>query len=107
MFINAQSVGSVTADASGIWQFAYTLSGGDGAYGITATATDAVGNTSVESTVYNIFLDTNVPTVLCKDTVVYLDQSGFATIMAQEIDNGSHDYSGIANYVIDKNTFTL
>ncbi|AUM11350.1 Ig-like domain-containing protein [Ketobacter alkanivorans] len=79
IFIGASSVGTTTANGSGVWTFDYsgtTLS--DGAYSITATAQDASGNTSVASSAYAITIDTGLPaapaiTAMTTDTGVLGD----------------------------------
>jgi Ca2+-binding RTX toxin-like protein len=54
------SLGTVTADGAGNWSKAHTLSDGD--YQLKATATDAAQNTSPDSDVVNLTLDTTAPT---------------------------------------------
>ncbi len=60
LYNGATLIGSVTADASN--EFSITLEDlTDGSYYITATATDDAGNTSSDSSVLEITIDTNVP----------------------------------------------
>ena len=55
--------------------------------------------------------DNRPPTAVCKDITVELDENGEATIIADDIDNGSHDNQpitevcGIASLEIDIETF--
>ena len=54
-------VGTVTADANGLWAFTTAVLT-DGAHAFTATATDGDGNTSAASTQLTITIDTVAPT---------------------------------------------
>jgi len=47
----------------------------------------------------------DAPTAVCKDTTVYLDGSGNATIVATDVDGGSTDYCGIVSYGASQTTF--
>lgn len=59
-----------------------------------------------DQTSYNETLcDTTNPTVVCKDITVQLDQTGNASITAQDIDNGSTDDVAIASMYIDNAVF--
>ena len=53
-------LGSATADGSGNWSIT-TSALGTGAHTVTATATDAAGNTSAASSSINVTIDTTVP----------------------------------------------
>ena len=65
VFIGAVTIGTVVADGFGNWQFDYTATVlADGNCSITATATDAAGNTSVTSAVYPVTIDTAQPGVV-------------------------------------------
>jgi VCBS repeat-containing protein len=56
-------VGTVTADGSGNWTLPQTTTAlAEGTHNLTATATDAAGNTSVASAVTTIIVDTIAPT---------------------------------------------
>ncbi|WP_252946619.1 Calx-beta domain-containing protein [Roseivirga pacifica] len=63
IFVDGNSVGTTTADASGDWTLAYTgvtpLT--DGTIAVTANATDAAGNTGATSTAVNVTIDTTAP----------------------------------------------
>jgi hypothetical protein len=62
VFDGATLLGTVVADGTGAWSFTQSSSLGDGAHTITATATDAAGNTSTASTSITITVDTTAPT---------------------------------------------
>lgn len=57
------TIGTAIADASGNWTFTPSTPMTDGPYTITATATDAAGNTSAPTTT-NVTIDSNAPTPL-------------------------------------------
>jgi len=61
VFVNGLSVGTTTADADGHWSIAASLA--DGAYSLTAQATDAVGNTGTASASGAWTVDTTAPTI--------------------------------------------
>jgi gliding motility-associated-like protein len=57
-------IGTPTADGSGNWAFDYTgITLANGNYTFTATATDAAGNESGNSTDFTITIDTSAPTI--------------------------------------------
>ena len=62
VFRDSASLGTTSVDGSGNWNFddtGTTLS--DGTYGFTAKATDAAGNTSLESAPLSVVVDTQLP----------------------------------------------
>ncbi|SMF20524.1 Ig-like domain-containing protein [Tistlia consotensis] len=59
---DGSSIGTTTADGSGNWSFTPGSAIAAGAHTITATATDAAGNTSSASTGLSITIDTTDPT---------------------------------------------
>jgi predicted subunit of tRNA(5-methylaminomethyl-2-thiouridylate) methyltransferase len=60
VYDNGSAIGSVAADASGIWSF--TAPGRmDGAHSLTVTATNDVGTTGATSTAWTIEIDTSSP----------------------------------------------
>ncbi|WP_372993881.1 Ig-like domain-containing protein, partial [Sulfitobacter sp.] len=62
VFVNGTSIGTTTANTDGNWTFDHTGTQlADGDYDITATATDAAGNTSAASTPLDITIDTSAP----------------------------------------------
>ncbi|WP_420387526.1 Ig-like domain-containing protein [Roseivirga sp.] len=63
VFVDGSSVGTTTADASGDWTLTYNGTDplSDGTIAVSAKATDAADNTSAESTVVNVTIDTSAP----------------------------------------------
>ncbi len=61
VFDGATLLGSVTASGTGAWTYT-TAALADGAHSLTATATDAAGNTGVASAALGVTIDTHVPT---------------------------------------------
>jgi len=55
------SLGTTAADADGSWSFTVSASMSDGTHDVTVTATDAAGNTSVESDALSVLIDTQDP----------------------------------------------
>ncbi|MFM1874330.1 MAG: hypothetical protein RL266_67 [Bacteroidota bacterium] len=71
---------------------------------VTLTVVDADGNSS--SCTANVTVEDNVPpTALCQDITIQLDAGGNATIIADQIDNGSFDVCGIASLMLDVSSF--
>jgi len=62
LYVNSASKGTMKADDKGAFTHKVTMTEGNNA--ITATATDAPGNTSAPSAVQNVFLDTKPPKIL-------------------------------------------
>ncbi len=72
---------------------------------VTLTVTDASGNwSSCQSEV--TVLDTISPVAVCQAITVYLDETGFATIAEDSINNGSADACGISSYDTDTTEFS-
>ncbi|AAQ58142.1 conserved hypothetical protein [Chromobacterium violaceum ATCC 12472] len=63
VYVDGTAVGTATADGSGAWTYNLTSSLSEGNHSIRATATDAAGNISGQSTGYNITVDTAAPQV--------------------------------------------
>src|SRR5690606_11611306 len=61
LFRDGDSQGTTTADGSGDWTFTPTSEWPDGTHSITAEATDAAGNTGVESAEVTLVIDTTAP----------------------------------------------
>ncbi len=68
------------------------------------TATDIYGN-SASATVNVTLIDNILPTALAQDVTVQLDESGTASVTAEQIDDGSADNCGIASLSVTPNTF--
>ena len=62
VYLNGTVVGTTTANASGAWTFTPTTALSDGTYAAKATATDALGNVSVDSNTNLFRVDTIPPT---------------------------------------------
>lgn len=72
---------------------------------ITLTVTDPAGNS--DQCVSNVTVQDNIaPTVITKQITVQLDETGNASIVPADVNNGSFDNCGIANLSLDKSTFT-
>lgn len=71
---------------------------------VTFTAVDASGNTSSCTANIPVF-DWEDPIALCKDTILYLDVTGTASITALELDNGSSDNCSIDTMYLDNYSF--
>ncbi len=69
------------------------------------TVTDNNNNVNICTT--TVFVQDNVPPqALCRDITVQLDGSGNASIIADQIDNGSSDACGIASIDVSPKNFT-
>jgi gliding motility-associated-like protein len=67
---------------------------------VTLSVLDASGN--LGTCVANIVVNDPInPTAICKDTTVYLDASGIATVFAAQINNGSFDNCPSLSYTIN------
>ena len=72
---------------------------------VTVVVEDLAGNQSTCSA--NVLVkDTIPPTALCRDTVIYLDENGTASIKINMIDNHSYDNCEIDTMYISRNNFT-
>ena len=60
MFDGATLLGSATANGSGAWTYT-TAALANGAHSLTATATDAAGNTGAASRALSVTIDTTAP----------------------------------------------
>ncbi len=71
---------------------------------VTLKATDNAGN-SATCTAKLTIRDLTAPTALCKNTSIFLNDVGQATLSAAQINNGSSDACGIATMTLSKTTF--
>ncbi|MDI8992960.1 Ig-like domain-containing protein, partial [Salmonella enterica subsp. enterica serovar Anatum] len=62
-------VGTAQVQANGSWSFTPSTSLGAGVWNLTATATDAAGNTSAASEIRSFTIDTTAPATPVIDTV--------------------------------------
>lgn len=72
---------------------------------IALTLTDGSGNANTCNAQIEV-VDSTAPQALCQDTVVFLDPTGNATIVAANIENGSSDNCGIDSFFVDRTAFT-
>ena len=75
VYDGATLLNSVTADGTGAWSYT-TMALSNGTHSLTATATDAAGNTGVASAALSVTVDTVAPTVplITSDVVVNTNQ---------------------------------
>jgi hypothetical protein len=76
-----------------------------GTTNVTLTVMDEYATTSSCSGSVTVTDDTS-PTVIPKDISVHLDETGHASIIASQIDDGSYDACGIASMTVNPNSFT-
>lgn len=74
-----------------------------GTTAVTATATNAVGTSSVTFDV--VVADNQLPTVLTQNLTVQLDATGNASITTAQVNNGSSDNCGIASMSVSPSAF--
>ena len=72
---------------------------------VTFTITDTDNNTDTATTIVTVE-DSTAPIVITENITVQLDSSGFASIIADDIDNGSTDNCGIDTLSLDVSSFT-
>ncbi|MCF1193100.1 hypothetical protein LRR18_16010, partial [Mangrovimonas sp. AS39] len=106
--IVAQDIDNGSNDACGIASLAIDQTTFDcsniGDNTVTLTVTD--NNSNVSTCTATVTVQDNIaPTAVCQDITVQLDNTGNASIVAQDIDNGSNDACGIASLAIDQTTF--
>ncbi|MBK9420371.1 MAG: HYR domain-containing protein [Flavobacteriales bacterium] len=75
-----------------------------GAYTAWLIVTDIAGNVDSCSTTITV-VDNNAPHAVCKDTTLYLNASGSATITSAELDGGSTDNGFIASLTAGRTSF--
>ncbi|QSE98791.1 FG-GAP-like repeat-containing protein [Fulvivirga lutea] len=73
---------------------------------VTLTATDGSGNSSFATATVTVE-DNIAPTVITRNITLPLDESGQASIIPEDIDNGSTDNCGIASLELDITTFNI
>jgi len=78
----------------------------EGTYTNTWTVTDDCGNVSNVFTQVITVEDNNAPTAACQNITIYLDATGYASIAAADVDNGSYDDCGAVNLSVSPWEFT-
>lgn len=71
----------------------------------TFTVTDNCGKTSTANVVVTV-VDNILPTVITKNTTIYLNANGQVNIDASSVNNGSYDNCSIVNLVLNTTAFT-
>jgi hypothetical protein len=71
---------------------------------VTLRATDGSGNSSVCTAMVTV-RDVTPPTTLCKNPTIFLDDEGQATLSINEVNNGSSDACGIAQFRLGQEHF--
>ncbi len=97
VFDGATQLGTTTADGIGNWSFTPATALTDGTHNITATATNAVGQTSDPTGVWNFRIDTAAPAVATE--IVMIDDVGAVTgpiAPGSTTDDSRPDFSGKA-----------
>jgi hypothetical protein len=71
---------------------------------ITYVAYDAAGNT--DTCTFRVLVeDTEEPNAICKDTTLYLDVNGMASVTAADMDGGSSDNCGVDMITLSQESF--
>lgn len=68
------------------------------------TVTDNNDNVSTCDAIVSV-VDGMAPTAVCKNLTINLDENGQASIVAQDVDNGSFDACGISSLILNKTYF--
>ncbi|MBN2682258.1 MAG: T9SS type A sorting domain-containing protein, partial [Bacteroidales bacterium] len=75
-----------------------------GSIQVTLSTTDESGNTGTTS--FMVFSEDDVnPVAEAKNLIVYLDENGTASILAEDLDDGSTDNCAVADFSVDISTF--
>ncbi|MBB6633430.1 Ig-like domain-containing protein [Cohnella thailandensis] len=97
VLLDGSSAATVTADASGVWSWMPSTALTDGAHSVKATATDAVGNESVESTAVTFTVDTTAPGA----PTVTSPEDGSATSNAKPTIGGTAEANATVAVLLD------
>ncbi|MEP5233761.1 MAG: LamG-like jellyroll fold domain-containing protein [Cyclobacteriaceae bacterium] len=107
--IDVADIDNGSSDNCGISTVELSQTGFDctdlGTNAVTLTVTDVNGNQKTATASVTV-LDNNVPTARAQDATISLDQNGFASITAADIDNGSTDNCTISSRVVSVTNFT-
>ncbi|MCB9185392.1 MAG: HYR domain-containing protein [Flavobacteriales bacterium] len=101
--VDAGSVDNCAIDTMYVTPNDFTCSG-VGPNPVVLTVEDVNGNVSSCSATVTV-VDTISPIAVCQDITIQLDANGNATIVAEEIDNGSNDACGILGFTADVTSF--
>ena len=82
-----------------------TVLNGAGTYPLSFVVSDAAGNTDSCSTTLTLY-DITLPEAVCQPITVALNGTGNASIVAEDVNNGSSDACGIGSLSIDINSFS-
>ncbi|MBJ6119300.1 HYR domain-containing protein, partial [Pontibacter sp. BT310] len=106
--ITADAVDNGSSDACGIKSLSLSKKAFDcsniGDNTVTLTVTDNNGNVSTNTAIVTV-QDKIAPIALTKNITVKLDAAGKATIVAEDVNNGSSDVCGSVTLAIDKDAF--
>lgn len=72
---------------------------------VTLTGIDIFGNVGT-CTANVTIVDSVLPVAACRDTILYLDANGNATLQASDIDNGSSDNCGVDTLIFAQTVFS-
>ena len=71
---------------------------------VTVVVTDLAGNSTTCETFVKV-VDTTAPIVKCRDIEIFLDETGMAELLPEQLDAGSSDACGIEEMEISRNFF--
>jgi len=101
--VDAGTTDNCAIDTMYVTPNAFTCSG-VGANPVVLTVEDVNGNVSFCNATVTV-LDTVSPIAICQNITIQLDANGAASIVAEEIDNGSNDACGIVGFTADVTSF--
>ncbi|MBZ9777421.1 T9SS type A sorting domain-containing protein [Psychroflexus sp. CAK8W] len=106
--ITAAEVDNGSSDNCGVETLALDVTSFDcadlGENFVTLTVTDASGNEATATATVTV-VDNSLPTAIVQNLTVELDETGAASITADEVDNGSSDNCGIETLALDVTSF--
>jgi MYXO-CTERM domain-containing protein len=95
--VDGATVGTATADAAGNWTFTPTAPLADGSHTVSATATDAAGNTSPSSATNTFTVDTAAPAA----PVVVTPANGSTGTSARPVYTGTAEANSLVSVIVD------
>ena len=106
--LTAADIDNGSSDACGVSTTVLSTTSFDcssvGVNTVTLVVTDVNGNVDSATAVVTL-VDSINPVVVTKDTTLYLDASGNASLTAADIDNGSSDACGVSTTVLNTTSF--